>query len=145
MISSTLYELDFHAWTQEQAAKMRAGRLAELDINHLTEELESMGATERREVIHRLTVLITHLLKWRFQPSRRGNSWRLTIEIQRSEVEQVLDQNPSLRPYLPEFCAKAYATAVLRAAKETGLDKRNFPVQLPFTAEQAMNSDFWPE
>ena len=70
-MSVNLYELDFHAWTQEQAAKLKSGRLSELDIGHLMEELESMGATERREIISRLTVLITHLLKWQFQPSRR--------------------------------------------------------------------------
>lgn len=144
-MSANLYEYDFHAWIQEQAAKLRAGLFAELDIRHLTEELESMGATERREVINRLGVLIAHLLKWRFQPSRRGNSWRLTIEIQRGEVEQVLEQNPSLRPRLPEFYAKAYPMAVLKAAKETGLDKRQFPTEPPFTVEQVMDGEYWPD
>lgn len=126
-MSANLYEQDFHAWTQEQAAKLKAGRLAELDIGHLAEELESMGATERREVISRLTVLVMRLLKWRVQPERRGNSWRLTIEIQRGEVEDALKQNPSLRPRLPEFFEDVYARAVLKAAKETGIDRRQFP------------------
>lgn len=144
-MSANLYEQDFHAWTQEQAAKLKAGRLAELDITHLTEELESMGATERREIINRLTILITHLLKWQFQPARRGNSWRLTIEIQRNEVEQVLDQNPSLRPRLPEFFDKAYKNGVLKAAEETGLGKRQFPTTPPFTVEQALDGEFWPD
>ncbi len=144
-MSANLYEQDFHAWTQEQAAKLKAGRLAELDIDHLTEELESMGATERREVISRLAVLLTHLLKWQFQPSRRGNSWRLTIEIQRREVEQVLRQNPSLRPRLSEFFPDAYQTAVLKAAKETGYEKRQFPTEPSFTVHQALDAEFWPE
>lgn len=144
-MSANLYELDFHAWTQEQAAKLKSGRLAELDIDHLTEELESMGATERREIINRLTVLITHLLKWQFQPARRGNSWRLTIEIQRNDVEQVLDQNPSLRPRLTEFFDKAYKNGVLKAAEETGLGKRQFPATSPFTVEQALDAEFWPD
>ncbi len=144
-MSANLYEQDFHAWTQEQAAKLKAGRLAELDIGHLAEELESMGATERREVISRLTVLVMHLLKWRVQPERRGNSWRLTIEIQRGEVEDVLKQNPSLRPRLPEFFEDVYARAVLKAAKETGIDRRQFPVNPPFTVQQALDAEFWPE
>lgn len=144
-MSANLYEQDFHAWTQEQAAKLKMGRLAELDISHLAEELESMGATERREVISRLTVLVMHLLKWQVQPERRGNSWRLTIEIQRGEVEDVLKQNPSLRPRLPEFFEDIYPRVVLKAAKETGIDRRKFPVEPPFTIEQAMNGEFWPE
>lgn len=144
-MSANLYEQDFHAWTQEQAAKLKAGRLAELDIGHLTEELESMGATERREVISRLTVLVMHLLKWRVQPERRGNSWRLTIEIQRGEVEDVLKQNPSLRSRLPEFFEDIYARAVLKAAKETDIDRRQFPVNPPFTVQQALDVEFWPE
>jgi hypothetical protein len=144
-MSANLYERDFHAWTQEQAAKLRTGRLAELDISHLTEELESMGATERREVINRLTVLVMHLLKWQFQPSHRGRSWELTIKIQRRDVEQVLRQNPSLRPRLTEFFPDAYQTAVLRAAKETRIDVERFPVDPPFTIEQVMSGEFWPE
>lgn len=144
-MSANLYEQDFHAWTQEQAAKLKAGRLAELDIDHLTEELESMGATERREVINRLTVLLTHLLKWQFQPSHRGKSWELTIKIQRRDVEQVLRQNPSLRARLGEFFPDAYQTAVLKAAKETRIDVERFPVDPPFTVQQALNAEFWPE
>lgn len=144
-MSANLYEQDFHAWTLEQASKLKAGRLAELDITHLTEELESMGATERREVINRLTVLVTHLLKWQFQPSHRGRSWELTIKIQRRDVEQVLRQNPSLRPRLPEFFPDAYQTAVLKAAKETRIDVERFPVDPPFTVLQALDVEFWPE
>ncbi len=144
-MSANLYEQDFHAWTQEQASKLKAGRLAELDIDHLTEELESMGATERREVINRLTVLVTHLLKWQFQPSHRGRSWELTIKIQRRDVEQVLRQNPSLRSRLSEFFPDAYQTAVLKAAKETRIDVERFPVDPPFTVTQALDAEFWPE
>jgi hypothetical protein len=144
-MSANLYEQDFHEWTVREAEKLRAGRLSELDIEHLIEEMESMGATERREVISRLTVLLMHLLKWQAQPSHRGQSWRLTIEIQRTQVEQVLNQNPSLRPRLPEFMADAYRVAVMKAAKETGMDRRQFPAEPPFSVEQALDQDFWPD
>jgi hypothetical protein len=144
-MSANLYERDFYAWTLEQAAKLRAGRLSELDIEHLIEEMESMGATERREVIGRLTVLLAHLLKWQFQPSHRGRSWQLTIAIQRRDVEQVLKQNPSLRGRLGEFFGDAYASAVLKAAKETRLSVKRFPEAPPFTVEQALDDGFWPE
>jgi hypothetical protein len=144
-MNANLYDRDFHAWAMEQAAKLKAGRLSELDIEHLIEEMESMGATERRETINRLTVLVAHLLKWKFQPSRRGKSWRLTIEGQRMEVEEVLSMNPSLRPRLPEFFEQAYPRAILKAAQETRLDKRDFPAAPPFTVVEALDPEFWPE
>ena len=78
-----LYNTDFHAWTREQAALLKSGRLAEIDMNHLIEEIESMGKNERRELKSRLVILIMHLLKWQIQPERQSNSWRATIETQR--------------------------------------------------------------
>lgn len=143
-MSANLYDRDFHAWTQDQAGKLKAGRLSELDIAHLTEELESIGATERREVVHRLAVLMAHLLKWQFQQDRRGRSWELTIIGQRLETEDVLDENPSLRPRLGEFFGKAYRLARVEAAKEIGMDLKQFPKEPPFTVEEVLGSEFWP-
>ena len=77
------YERDFYAWANEQAALLRAGRLGEADFKHIAEEIESMGKTEKRELVSRLTVLLLHLLKWRFQPELRSANWRLTVEEQR--------------------------------------------------------------
>jgi len=73
------YEGDFHAWAAAQAALLRAGRLSELDVQHIAEEIEALGRGERRELGHRLEVLILYLLKWSYQPERQGKSWRLTI------------------------------------------------------------------
>jgi len=77
--STRLYDTDFYAWIQDQAATLRAGNLAGLDVNNLIEEIESMGRSEKRELRSRLVVLIVHLLKWAYQPLRRGNSWQTTI------------------------------------------------------------------
>jgi len=142
---NTTYSQDFHAWTQEQAALLRAGHFTELDIQHLTEELESMGARERRELTNRLAVLLAHLLKWQYQPQRRGNSWRLTIELQRLDVRELLKENPSLRPQLPERIEDAYRKGVLMAAQETGMDKRQFPAECPYPGDELLNDGFWPE
>ena len=61
------YDQDFYGWTQEQAALLRAGRLNDLDIENLIEEVETMGRSEKRELESRLTVLFVHLLKWKYQ------------------------------------------------------------------------------
>lgn len=144
MSNTTLYDRDFHAWAGEQAALLRAGRLAEADIAHIAEEIESMGRGEKRELISRLKVLLVRLLKWRFQPAGRGNSWRLTIAEQRREVADHLDDNPSLRAQLDAAIVSAYGGAILAAARETGLDPAGFPPACPWAFAAIMDAGFWP-
>ena len=140
-----LYEQDFYAWTQAQAALLRTGQLAELDLEHVAEELESMGRRERQELIHRLAVLLIHLLKWQFQPNRRGRSWQLTIKEQRRQAARILQESPSLKARINEILSEAYGDAVIGAARETGLEETAFPGCCPFTLDQILSSQHWPE
>jgi uncharacterized Zn finger protein len=110
---SDLYEKDFYAWANEQAALLRAGHLSSADILNLAEEIESMGRSERNQLANRLAVLMAHLLKWQRQPNLRGNSWRLTIREQRRRIGRVLEQNSSLKDKLPTILAEAYGDALL--------------------------------
>jgi hypothetical protein len=142
---ATLHDRDFYAWTLQQAALLREGHLSEADIVHIAEELESMGASERRELTNRLAVLMAHLLKWQFQPELRGNSWRNTIDVQRFDVKELLEENPSLVAKLNERMERAYSKSLLLAVRETGLSKQLFPLHCPFTAEQLLSEDYWPE
>ena len=87
---SSLYDRDFYAWSIEQAALLRQGRVAEADLENIAEEIESMGKAEKREFVGCLTVLILHLLKWRYQPSGRGNSWKPSIADARDEIAETL-------------------------------------------------------
>lgn len=139
------YENDFYGWTQEQSDLIRAGRLADLDIDNILEELETMGRSEKRALDSRLTVLLAHLLKWKYQPNWRGKSWQLTIEGQRFSVLDVLDDNPSLKPKIHAILAHAYAKSRIEAAKETGLDKSTFPIECPWNYELVISDDFYPE
>jgi len=138
------YEQDFYGWTQEQAALLKAGRLNDLDITNLTEEIETMGRSEKRELQSRLTVLLLHLLKWQHQPERRGRSWTLTIEAQRVDFQDVLSDNPGLKPHLPGLLEHAYRLAKVKATQETGLDRNIFPVQCPWTLDQLIDDTFYP-
>lgn len=142
---STTYETDFYTWTQEQAALLRAGRLAELDTINLIEEIEDMGRGERRELENRLSVLLAHLLKWQYQPERRGKSWLATIGEQRLRSRRVLRRNPGLQAALPESFIDAYEDARFIAMRETGLDGVVFPLSCPWTFEQVLDNGFWPE
>jgi hypothetical protein len=132
-METTLYQSDYYTWARQQADMLREGRFDDLDAAHLIEELEAMGASERRELTNRLTVLLMHLLKWQFQPARRGAAWSLTIRVQRLDISDL------------QAFEKAYRKARLLAANETGMDESTFPQQSPYSIEQTMADDFLPE
>jgi len=143
--TARLYETDFYGWIQNQAGVLKAGNFASLDLENLIEEIESMGKSEQRELESRLELLFMHLLKWLFQPKNRSVSWELTIEEQRRRIKRHLRKNPSLKNVVPESYEDAYGDALLEAAKETGLSKATFPAQCPWTFEQVIDDNFWPE
>ena len=143
--ANDLYDVDFFAWTKQQADLLRAKRWADLDLENLAEEVESVGKSQRSEIENRLVVLLTHLLKWRFQPGRQGKSWRSTIWEQRRRLHQTLAQNPSLKDYPSEVLDLAYLSATLKAEEETGIDIAVFPEASPFTLEQVLDNKFLPE
>ena len=102
VMASSLYKTDFYSWTQYQAQLIRSGNLEALDLDNLLEEIESMGRSERRQLSHRLDVLLMHLLKWLFQPDQRSNSWQGSIKEQRFRIYRLLKANPGLKPELDD-------------------------------------------
>ncbi len=137
---ATLYETDFHAWTFEQARKLRAGE--PVDAANIAEELETLGRSEEQQLTNRLAVLVQHLLKCEHQPSKRSPSWDATIKEQRRRVNKLLEENPSLKPKLDACIGEAYATAVTFASAETGILEEDFPTDCPYTAEFLLTSCF---
>ncbi len=144
-MKNSLYETDYYAWSNQQAALLRAGQLSDADIENIAEEIESMGKGEKRELVSRLRVLLTHLLKWQFQPKRRGASWESTVITQRDDIIWHLEDNPSLTSQLPENIARAYKGAIGDATKQTRLSPKNFPKLCPWSFEQMIDPNFWPE
>ncbi len=144
-MSNTLYDQDFYAWANEQARLLRAGDLSAADIEHIAEEIESMGRSEKRELVSRLTILLIHLLKWRFQPDMRTKSWRKNVTVQRVRLESHMRDNPSLKSTLAEGIKEAFRVARLEAEAETGIDESTFPTVCPWSFEQLMDEDFWPD
>jgi len=139
------YEKDFYAWAMKNAEFVRQGQWGEIDHEHVAEELESMGRREKRELVSRLAVLLAHLLKWQSEPERRSESWKYTIETQREDISDLLEDSPSLCYETGEKLAKAYKKAVRLAVRETGMQKSVFPEICPFSFEQALNDDFFPD
>src|SRR5271163_4644665 len=118
--TETLYELDETAWLEATANLIRNGRLAEVELNTLAEYLTDMAKRDRREVVSRLVLLLSHLLKWEYQPDRRSGSWRGTILEQQRELRQLLESG-TLRNHATALFADAYTDARKQAAAETGL------------------------
>jgi hypothetical protein len=138
------YDTDFYAWANAQAELLRTGNLQQADIEHIAEEIESLGKGELRELENRLAVLFTHLLEWRFQPTHRSRSWELTVKEQRRRLRRHLAQNPSLKSKLPQAREDAYGDAVLEAARQTGLAEDALPIDCPFSVEQTLDDTWWP-
>ena len=138
------YDLDFHAWAFAQAEALRRRSANDLDWENIAEEVESLGRQQRSELRKRLVVLLAHLLKWEFQPRRRGRSWTNTIFRQRADLDELLEGNPSLLPARDELFSIAYVRARKEAALTTRLPLETFPESPPFTLAQAIDPDWLP-
>jgi hypothetical protein len=136
------YERDFYSWLMEQARHLRDGRFEALDCDNLAEEIESLGREQFNKLVSALRVLMAHILKWDHQPDLRSRSWILSIQEQRIEIADVLDDNPGLKPRLPEAIARAYRRARIEAAKETGLEEDKFPAVCPYAFDELITRIF---
>ncbi len=139
------YEKDFYAWITHNARLLRDGKLSEVDIENIAEEMESMGKSEKRELINRLAILMAHLLKWKFQSARQSKSWELTIKGQRFELMDLLKESPSLKYELEKKLLHAYKKALLIAEGETGIEQKNFPKKCPFSLKQSLDANYYPK
>ena len=141
----SLYERDFCLWVEEQARLLRERRLEELDIANLVDEVESLGASERRSVRNNLVVVLKHLLKYRYQPGRRSRSWLSSVAEHRRRLRDDLETSPSLRPYARDRFEHCYRDGRHQALIETGLTPDAMPNDPPWSLEQALDPDFLPD
>ncbi|MDO8877898.1 MAG: DUF29 domain-containing protein [Pseudolabrys sp.] len=136
------YMRDFYSWLMEQARLIREGQWDGVDRDNLAEEIESLGREQFNKLESALRVLLLHILKWDHQPRMRSRSWVLSIEAQRAELEDVLSDNPGLKPRIAEALARGYRKARIDAAKETGLEKDTFPETCPYSFDDIVTRKF---
>ncbi len=150
---SELYDQDFYTWTQHNLILLQTGRLQELDVEHLIEELNEMGNSQRHELENHLVILLAHLLKWQFQYAKlniqwqefTGQSWRSTIIEQRNRIRKRLQRSPGLKAKLESIIQEAYQDARELAAEESGLPLTKFPSICPYTWNQIIAKEFYPQ
>jgi hypothetical protein len=138
----SLYEDDLYAWTTRQATLIRAGRVDELDLDHIAEELDDLGSEIYRRLESALTVLFAHMLKWDYQPERRTRSWEATIREQIKRIAKMLEKNPSLKSKLAEATTEGYEYGRDRASGETDMPVESFPEKSGYTWHDVMEREF---
>jgi len=143
--TASLYDLDFYRWLQHQADTLRAGKFSELDLENLIEEIETVGRSEKRSLVSSLSLVLMHLIKWQYQPDFRSKSWMFTIRNQRDEVRVILEDSPSLKAFMETAIERAWEKALIKAEKETGIESERFPQTCPWTFDEFMDDDFWPD
>ena len=145
--NAELYNRDFYAWTQATAALVQAGKWYEIDPGCLTEELNDLGVSQYNAVSSDLYQVLLHLLKWQYQPARHvdSHSWRDSIVEHRDRIDRLCTRSPALRRHLPAMLAEEYPRARRRARTPTGLPLATFPEVCPWTVEQVLDDDFFPE
>ncbi len=144
-LAKPTYEEDFVLWLEHQAELLRQGRVGELDLENLAEEVDDIGRSQRRAVESELTIILIHLLKYQFQPSKRSRSWLDTLLEHRGRLARDFRVSKSLRFHAETELADLYRLARKRAAVQTRLPLTTFPETSPYTLEQTLNEDFFPE
>jgi len=141
---AALYERDFVEWTKQNSKLLRQGYFIEADIEHIAEEIQDMGKEQKHSLERQMRRLMVHLLKYEFQPGKRSRGWLVSIASARIEITRLLEQNPSLKRPARQLPIQIYPNAVKLAALETGLGKKAFPPECPYTFDQIMDEDFPP-
>jgi hypothetical protein len=139
------YDEDLYGWAMHNAQLLRQKRFAEIDYEHIAEELEDMGKSERRALESHVKNVLLHWLKWRFQPALRGASWRQSIRNGRIAIDKIFRDSPSLKSRLADIVTQEYTNAREDAVDETGMEQRCFPNPCPFSIEQLVDKDYWPD
>lgn len=124
------YDADFYAWTQEQVKLLRDRQWSQVDLPHVIEEIESLGKQQRQELRNRLSVLMGHLLKWHYQPQHRSRSWLAILRIQRLEIMDLLEDSPSLKPYLSDVLPRAYQKGIELVVKKNGASTQHLSIRV---------------
>lgn len=140
-----LYTTDYYRWLAITIQQLRDGNVADLDVDNLLEELEDIGRSEKRAVYSNLKILLLHLLKYRYQPDMRSNSWLGSIVEHRQRLNRAFKESPSLKPYYTEMFAEVYGEARELAAAETGMDIEVFSAVSLFSPEEVLRSNYLPE
>lgn len=145
------YEDDFYAWTQYQAEVLRSMPVSDnrFDREHVAEEIEDWGKSERDTVRSQIRRIIEHLLKLAHSPAAQPRfDWMETIDDARETLSDKL--TATLRRDAEESLDALYLQAQRRAAR--GLRRRGepdaadaLPQSCPYSLDDICREDWYPD
>lgn len=141
---TSTYDSDLTLWAKDTAQLLRERCWDAIEWEHLIEEIEDLGKSERSAIASQMERIMVHLLKWQYQPQRRSDSWLDSINDGRSQIRRKLEDSPSLRSYPPQVLEKEYTRARREAARQTHLEISLFPELCPYVIDQVME-DWLPD
>jgi len=145
--NNSLYEQDYYLWLLQTSKLLQEGKLNQVDINNLIEEIDSMGRSEKKEIKSRLIILIEHLLKlnyWQAEKEYNARGWRNTVVEQRLQINLSFEDSPSLIKVLDESFLDCYNKARISTLQKYQLSGDLFPIQPPFSLEDILDSNYLP-
>ncbi len=138
----TLYEADYHQWIKTTVNQLRKGNFHQVDWDNLIEEIESMGKNQKRALLSLLTRLLEHLLKlsyWEAEKKQSSSHWAAEVVNFRAQIQNLLEDSPSLKNELAGMYIKAYSVASKSISKLFDL-----PENTHISLEQCLDEDWFP-
>lgn len=143
-MTPSLYDQDILLWVEDTVAKLKTRDFESLDIENLIEEVEALGTSQKIELLSRLIVLLEHLLKRLYVDSPYDyNGWERTIRTQRTELDILITQVPSLKSLWDRSFQDAWRRSLANVSSE--YKSVNFPLEWQYSSdiEILLNSNFW--
>ncbi|MCA2552243.1 MAG: DUF29 domain-containing protein [Microcystis sp. M04BS1] len=147
-MKNDLYEQDYYLWIEKTRSLLENHQFSDLDLENLIEEISSMGKSEKRSLESYLTRLLEHLLKlayWQSELEYNQRGWKNEIRNFRLRIQQIIEDSPSLKPYLSEIFLPCYQNARKLFLDLSGMAENLVSLAPICTIEQALNEDWFPE
>ncbi len=142
-----LYNQDYQLWLETTLEQLRKSEYSQVDWENLLEEIEGMTKRDKRALKSLLTRLFEHLLKlayWETEREYNQAGWKGEIQNLRSQIKDLLEDSPSLKPYLAEIIDKSYDTAVKIAKQKMEISSNVFPNVPMANLEQILDDNWFP-
>lgn len=143
----TLYEQDYHLWVETTVKQLQKRSFEAVDWENLIDEVADLSRREREKLMSLLTRLWEHLLKlayWESEREYNAAKWRAEITNFRVQIQKLLKNSPSLKPYLIEIFNECYSDARKIIIRLTELAPDTFPSETPATLDQVVDEDWFP-
>ena len=147
-MENNLYEKDYYLWLEKTIYLLENNRFSDLDLENLIDEISSMGKSEKRSLESYLTRLLEHLLKlvyWQSELEYNQRGWKNEIRNFRLRIQQIIEDSPSLKPYVSEIFSSCYQNARKLFLDLSGMAENLVGLAPICTIEQALNEDWFPE